>query len=316
MIIWVSALASARQADQSGSLDHQLLQAVRNRDIPSVLQLLQQGANIEARDENADTSLTNAAESYDLAMVQVLLDHGASVRAKNKQGQTALTRAAGSGSVEIVKILLQKGASTREKNQALFAAAEGGPVVIQIVEPNAQKSNEQAVVPDSPYLTTVKLLLDHGAQIEARDEDRGTPLIFAAGHAQTEIVQLLLRRGANFQATDKYGNTALILAACECALATMNSAYDVVKALLEKGADVNARSKDGTTPLMNAAGGFGGVGIVKLLLDHGADLTAKDNKGQTALSFARQSNPPDKVRVLKAAMAKVHRPASSHTALP
>lgn len=312
MITWVFGLACAQQADQSSNLDRQLLQAVSNRDVPSVLQLLQQGANIEARDENADTPLTNAAESYDVAMVQVLLDHGASVRAKNKQDQTALTHAAGVGSVVIVKILLQKGASIREKNQALFEAAEGGPVVIQMAdpEPPTGEAKERGAVPDSPYVATVALLLKKGAQIEARNEDRSTSLIWAAGHAQTDIVKFLLRRGSNVNATDKYGNTALIAAACECALATMNSAYDVVKALLEKGSDVNARSQDGTTPLMNAAGGFGDASIVKLLLDHGADPMAKDNLGKTALSLARQSNRPDKVRALKAAMAKARRTAS------
>jgi ankyrin repeat protein len=112
---------------------------------------------------------------------------------------------------------------------------------------------------------------------------------------------ILLERGANIQAKDKYGNTALIAAACECALATMNSTYDIVKLLLQKGADVNGRTHEGRTALMNAAFGFGDASILKLLLDSGADPTAKDKHGDTALALAVKSERPDKVQLLKQA---------------
>jgi uncharacterized protein len=118
-------------------------------------------------------------------------------------------------------------------------------------------------------------------------------------------VLYLLSRGANLNARDRYGNTALIAASCECAVATMNDAYDAVKLLLEKGADVNAHSNDGTTALMNAAGGFGGSAIVKLLLEHGADPRARDAQRKTALDYANDR--PDKALLIRKALADAHR---------
>jgi ankyrin repeat protein len=44
----------------------------------------------------------------------------------------------------------------------------------------------------------VKLLLDHGAEINARDqESSATPLSYAASLGRTEVVELLLARGAD-----------------------------------------------------------------------------------------------------------------------
>ena len=46
----------------------------------------------------------------------------------------------------------------------------------------------------------VELLLDHGADIERRDRDRGaTPLDYAIVYARPEIIKLLVSRGANLE---------------------------------------------------------------------------------------------------------------------
>jgi ankyrin repeat protein len=50
-------------------------------------------------------------------------------------------------------------------------------------------------------------LLDHGANIEARDAKGETPLRRAVNCRQVEVVRLLVRRGANRQAADNRGVT-------------------------------------------------------------------------------------------------------------
>jgi tetratricopeptide (TPR) repeat protein len=59
----------------------------------------------------------------------------------------------------------------------------------------------------------VQLLLDKGANIEARNED-GNTLLMLAVHmdAHKEFVQMLLDKGVDIDAKDKAGNTALDLA--------------------------------------------------------------------------------------------------------
>ncbi|MCX5925631.1 MAG: ankyrin repeat domain-containing protein [Candidatus Dependentiae bacterium] len=80
----------------------------------------------------------------------------------------------------------------------------------------------------------VALLLDHKADIEAKDDDGNTALLVAAWN-DVEIVKLLLDRTADIEATNNQGETALMIAASE-------GTVDTVKLLLERGADLYKKS--------------------------------------------------------------------------
>ncbi|KAH6970507.1 hypothetical protein BKA56DRAFT_496680, partial [Ilyonectria sp. MPI-CAGE-AT-0026] len=113
------------------------------------------------------------------------------------------------------------------------------------------------------HRVVVKLLLEKGAEIEAKDSEYGrTPLSWAAGNGRETIVQLLLETGADVEAKDKHGQTPL-------SWAVENGREAIVKLLLETGADVEAKDKHGRTPLSWAAGN-GRETIVQLLLETGA----------------------------------------------
>jgi ankyrin repeat protein len=56
------------------------------------------------------------------------------------------------------------------------------------------------------------LLLDNGADVNARQQGGVTPLHSAAHHGATELVQLLIERGADLQARTDNGETALSFA--------------------------------------------------------------------------------------------------------
>jgi len=287
-------------ANEFANLNHQLFQAVDHRDLQATRRLLAKGANIETTEYNEMTPLGAAASNGDLAMVQFLLSKGASARAKDHSLQTPLTHAAYGGHAEVVRLLLERNPDLNERNEALLEAAHGEPAIVA----SEGASLEEAMSAfEAPWVETVKLLLDNGANIEATDEYRGPPLVDAAGYAQTSVVRLLLDRGANLRAKNKYGSTALIVASCNCAVATMNDAYDVVKLLLEKGSNVNDRSNDGATALIAAAEGFGGSVTVKLLLDNGADPRARDSAGKTALQYAVENNRQDKAQLIRHALS-------------
>jgi ankyrin repeat protein len=61
----------------------------------------------------------------------------------------------------------------------------------------------------------VRLLLDKGGAIDARDDRGRTPLMIAAGLGHDEVVDLLLGRGADRTLRDKGGQTAADLAPTE-----------------------------------------------------------------------------------------------------
>lgn len=177
----------------------------------------------------------------------------------------ALVEAATEGDLARVRLLLGKGPARPTLNAALL---EG---VI-----NTQRTNNT--------LDIARLLLDSGADPNARDEDGFTVLMRAAvgnyGNGDTAgVVKLLLDRGADVSAKSEGGFTALI-GASGCPDA------ETLRLLLDKNADVNAKTAEGGTALM-AAAGQGYADTVKLLIARGADVNAVQ-KGlkRTALHFA------------------------------
>ena len=136
----------------------------------------------------------------------------------------------------------------------------------------------------------VTLLLDGGAEIEARNENGGTPLHVAVENNEPEVVALFLDRGAYIEARTDNGRMPLHVAAG-------NNEPKVVALLLDKGADIHAGSTIGSTPLHFAAG-YNKPEVVALLLDEGANIEARTEKGATPLHTAARYNNLEMVALL------------------
>ena len=124
----------------------------------------------------------------------------------------------------------------------------------------------------------VLLLINNGADIHAQCGYYGTALQAASRHGLKGIVELLLRQGANVNAAGgNFGNA--LQAACR---------YDekeIVEMLLRNGANVNAQGGLYGSALQVAAYA-GHKELVKLLLEHGADVNAKGGLHKNALRAA------------------------------
>ncbi len=130
----------------------------------------------------------------------------------------------------------------------------------------------------------VKELINKGADIEAKDNNGYTSLIWASSNGHSDVVKVLLEKGADIEAKNVDGDTSLIWA-------SYRGCSEAVKLLLEKGADIEAKDEDGQTSLMWASR-RGHSEVVELLLEKGADIEAKDNRGKTALDLVEN----DKVK--------------------
>lgn len=128
-----------------------------------------------------------------------------------------------------------------------------------------------------------KILISHGADLEAPSEDRGARAIHLAAHfGDVDMLNVLLDAGADIEAKDQTGQTPLLLAA-----ATNN--LKVVKVLLDRSANKEAReSGKGQTPLMRASR-LGFFEIAEVLVANGADINAVDNDGRSPLKLAATS---------------------------
>jgi ankyrin repeat domain-containing protein 50 len=136
----------------------------------------------------------------------------------------------------------------------------------------------------------VRLLLEHGADVKAKNGNGWAALYGAASNGHETVVRLLLESKADINTEDEFGWTALHGAAA-------NGHESVVQLLLEHNAVVNTKNRRGWTALYQAAAN-GHEAVVRLLLEHKADINAKDWNGWTALHGAAANRHEAVVRLL------------------
>jgi ankyrin repeat protein len=112
---------------------------------------------------------------------------------------------------------------------------------------------------------SMKILLEHGADPNLRNNEGATALIWAADDAAK--VKLLLAAGADVTPKTKHGGTALLAASLPY------GSSSVVAQLLARGASVAVTDLDFWTPLLRASAS-GDVESMKFLLAHDADPNA------------------------------------------
>lgn len=107
------------------SVEPDLTMAIRQKNVQQVQHLLANGANVDARDEEAEqTPLMCAVRIHNAVLVQILLAHGASVNVQDDFGKTALMFAAECDDAEIVRLLLRKGANPAAQDANAVTATD------------------------------------------------------------------------------------------------------------------------------------------------------------------------------------------------
>ncbi len=138
-------------------------------------------------------------------------------------------------------------------------------------------------------------LMDRGADVGEDVDHRGQgPLQMAASRGHAEVISLLVARGAPVDGRHPEGVTPLDWAAFRGHLAA-------AQVLLDAGADPNAPSRVdwAPTPMLGALCGAG-CEMVQLLLDHGGDPNAATPQGVSALRLAIERGDSSVVELLLA----------------
>ncbi len=239
--------------------------ALVNKGPGVIAALLDGGADTDARFGNGRTPMHCAAfANRDPQLIGALVEAGADPSARTTIGWTPLHAAAyGNPNPEIVEALLEAGASTDSRLADSWAG--------EVHFPNSRSSM------DAPSLVT----LDGRWQMI---NGRSTPLHVGAGHARSPaIVAALLNGGADPDARDVERETPLFSAMA--GLLADRIDFAVVGALLDAGADPNALNANDQTPLHKAVS-FGLLEAASALLDSGADPNAGPTSGWTPLHNA------------------------------
>ena len=212
-----------------------------------------------------------------IAIVPLLIASGTAARGQGTG--TPFYQAIRSNDLPGLRVLLRNSdVNARDKRGTtplMYAAAIGSLEAVKLLvdagaDANAKNAfDATALMWAAGNIEKVRLLLSKGADVKARSKIGRTPLLVAALHdGSSEIVQLMIEKGADVLARDKDGISVLEAAAY------VNDA-DTVRLLLAKGANPNTKDELGATPLFQAASnGDRNTEVVRLLLQHGADVNA------------------------------------------
>lgn len=263
-----------------------LLYATRQGDLELTRMLIEAGAEIEQPDANNVTPLLNAvlnatveslarprAQHIDVA--RYLVERGANVNAADWYGETPLWAAvvlrnldvSGPASdngidrvaaLDLIRMLLEAGADPNARTQEhppehRFITRLGD---LSWVDFTGQTPFLRAAL--SGDVTTMKLLLDHGADPNLATYAGTTPLMAAAG--------------INWVVSQTYDEGA-------------DALLEAVKLAHALGNDVNAINSMGLTAAHGAAN-RGSDAILRWLAEHGAKLDVADKEGRTPVTWA------------------------------
>jgi hypothetical protein len=116
IVVLSLSFAAAGQA-AAPSLDDQMFQAIEKGDFTPVIQLLDQGAHIDAQGKDGVTVLIAATAMGKADVVKLLLEKGANTDIKDARGDTALHYAVMISNIDEVKLLLAKGANVNVQEE-------------------------------------------------------------------------------------------------------------------------------------------------------------------------------------------------------
>jgi ankyrin repeat protein len=178
---------------------------------------------------------------------------------------------------------------TEQTTGSLHTAAKAGRVEI-VRSLLAREEDVNARDPDQGtpllyaskfgHLDIVRLLIEHGAEVNSRDQDQGTPLLYASKFGHFDTFLLLIKHGADVNSRDQDQGTPLLYA-------SKIGRLRIVHLLIDRGAEVNSRDLDLGTLLLYALK-TGRLDIVRLLIEHGADVNSRDRDRWTPLHYASQ----------------------------
>jgi uncharacterized protein len=255
----------SQEEDSSGNSatkDDQLLIAADAGDTVKVLNLIKQGADVDAKTWEGVTSLMFATQNGNLPMMKVLLRCGADPDIRPANGNTALIASILNAAPDLSELLIRNGAS------------------VDLGDNNDATPLMYAIKVDSFYIPD--LLLYYGADFDSKSKDGTDALMLASLLGRSRITEELIASGADVNSTDDMGNTPLHFAA-------RAGHTDILEMLIAAGATIDAKTGYGYSPLS--------VAVVKnnyeasrLLIGAGADVNSRISNSLNPLTIAHENH--------------------------
>lgn len=247
----------------------------------------------------------------------------------------------------LMRMLLEVSSSSSDQQLLLWVAEKGHLEAVEQLLTKGTDSNikdkanknatplHQATQSNYNVTAIMELLLNHGSDVNAKDDNEEMPLHWAVEKAsRIELmkmfsldprpIRLLLENGARINGKSRDGRTPLHKASQHGCTSVMklllaNGAYvdltnrkmetplheaticghlPAMSILLERGANIDSKDHFGKTPLHNASERRGTIEAMKLLLESGANINSIDNRGKTPLDLAEQNRFEEEMQLL------------------
>eukprot|EP01043_Picozoa_sp_COSAG02_P065515 COSAG02_NODE_9914_length_2076_cov_2.026302_1_plen_447_part_00 len=285
LLLWLPLLqgesSARRRRRRSGSSSTGTNNKKRNRlaPFPSTAPVPADGIRVIVTDDDGverdlDDDLRLACNSAELERASELLDVRRQIEAverldrhpRDAYGNSPLHDVARRGLLQVAELLLDEGSydvnlANGMGDIALHMSAAAG------------------------HSTMSKLLVEHGAQVDAQTSWGMTPLWWSAsggdGRKHIQVARFLLARGADVNVSTTANQTILMEAARQ-------GHAGMAQLLIDAGIDINAREGLGETALHKAAAA-GHTQTVRVLVSAGLSVDARNLAGETVLDVARRT---------------------------
>lgn len=194
--------------------------------------LIDQGADVNRRGNRNQTPLHVAARSGREDMVRLLLKYGANVNVRDDDGRSPLCLTT-DGSAKCVRVLLNAGAEIDLHCACLLSDLARVTELLRSGRKQRLDGRLLHLAVQGGDIRVVRVLLNNGVEVDARNPATWTPLHTAARFGKSDIIRELLSRGAKAEARTSSGETPFMIAASAGRL-------DAIKTLVSAGADVKA----------------------------------------------------------------------------
>ncbi|KAL2832516.1 ankyrin repeat-containing domain protein [Aspergillus cavernicola] len=278
--------------------------AAGNNHIEAVKLLISAGATVDDQGYTSAALLCESKHGY-YELAKIPLDAGAYpndqirgelplyIERQDTQG-TPIQGTINGSHTEVFKLLLGKGAQTV---MSLFSLkADRRETMLHLAV-----GKNISIAAERGYTDVLRVLVSHKADIHMADKMHRTPLYWVTSKGHVSTIKLLLETGAHVEAgkqDGKPGNSPLF--------AAVNIGnHEAVNILLGNGANTNTNPRDTRqrTPLIKAAS-KGDIEVVRSLISWNADMTLADENGRRALACAKHRAQLEIVKLLQGAASQ------------
>lgn len=204
-----------------------------------------------------------------IEVLQKFATSPAAVEMENPRGSFALVEAVRLNNYDLVKYLISQKADTTK------VYADGNTILLYALKEKVRDA-------------IIAVLLQNGADVNARDTKNQTPLMLALMANNLDWVNLLLDNFADISSKTPNGKTMLSFAL------ENNVSTEILQALLAKGANVNMTDDDGTVVALKAMS-LGRFDVVQLFLQNGADVNLKNQNNENLLTYVLENQVDDEL---------------------